>query len=99
MVKISDSVCVCGKCKAKCEMEWEIEDIYTQERGMGEENQYACQGNAVCTDCGNEIIAGLEFYEYPVGVLNNMGGITYITDSHGTEASEVETPSVHFYDL
>lgn len=98
MVKVNPSTCTCGVCKAQFEVNWEINCIDSVERGMGEETMYEGSVHVRCPECDTEIFGEMEFWEYPVGILN-LCQITSVSDSAFSEETQIEAPDVYFYDI
>jgi hypothetical protein len=99
MLEIDDSVCVCGNCKNKISVQWEVDMVSSTERQMGADCLYEGEIYEICPVCGNEITAKITFSEYPVGALD-YGPEIDIEDSMGTGQSYlIDRPGVYFFDL
>ena len=76
-MKLNDGLQVkCKKCGATFEMEIEMECTSTDDRNMGTEYGYEGVFDGECPKCGAEVLAHLEVYEYPEGILNYANEIT-----------------------
>lgn len=105
MIEVSKSICICGRCGAKMEMEWDLDpinsyekEIYinSYEKSMGIATDYESVETIVCQQCGNIIIAKLWAAEYPPGTLEDCA-VTFERDD--SEGSTVEKPRIEFFDL
>lgn len=98
MVEVKKSICYCGKCGAKFDVEWELEVLDVTEAPMGERIEYICDIECECLNCENVISASLYVSEYPVGAVE-FAEVRDITDSEDSDNSTIEIPRIAFFDL
>ena len=96
MIVVSRSICTCGRCGRKVEIEWDLDPIDSYEKDMGVNTDYESIEKVVCEQCGNVMIAKLWAAEYPPGTLEDCA-VTFERDD--SEGSTVEKPRIEFFDL
>ncbi len=96
MIIISKSPGICGACGSKLEVEWDLDLIDYYVKAEGIRNLYESDVDIVCPECGNFISAKLFAAEYPEGVLENSN---VIIEKDETQKSQIEKPSIAFFDL
>ncbi|WP_321789808.1 hypothetical protein [Paraburkholderia sp. J94] len=62
----------CGNCGKLVDVQLTTEEAERNERIMGAEVQYDTTGDTTC-ECGQEIEYSQSEWEYPEGVVNNIG--------------------------
>ena len=96
MILISKSLCICGKCGTKIEIEWDLEPTDSYEKDMGINTDYESIEEVVCEECGNVITARLWAIEYPPGTLEDSD---VVVEGDEVNKSVVEKPHIEFFDL
>lgn len=92
MIKLDYNLSVyCRKCKSKSDLVVKHEEFVPPkiQHGLGNHHEYR---NAItCHHCGNDILVGIEAYEYPIGALNYMTtfGAGYYRDDLLLQINEI----------
>lgn len=96
MIVVSKSICMCGRCGTKVEIEWDLEPTDSYEKDMGINTDYESVQEVLCEGCGNVIEARLWAIEYPPGTLEDSD---VFVEKDASEKSVVEKPRIEFFDL
>ena len=81
----------CLTCGTENILDMELECVGSYERNMGPELEYMAAFDGVCQGCGEDILAQIEVWEYPIGTVED-----YITVTKGAEKTEEPTFISHY---
>lgn len=100
MVEVGKSKVICKKNDGTFEMGWDILDFQSgqNERPMGYETEYFCEGESVCPFCGKTVHAKLSFWEYPVGALEGEP-MVQTSEKDRQAIHQIAVPEVLFFDM
>lgn len=73
----------CSICGAENMLDMEMECVSSYERKMGPELEYLATFDGICSECGEDITAQVEAWEYPEGFIE-----TYEVTVEGAEKIE-----------
>ncbi|CAI1492355.1 protein of unknown function [Thermococcus nautili] len=62
----------CKKCHSTYLLQVDMEEVYSEEREMGKETQWAISYEGWCPICGSPINLEIDVWEYPLGIVEDI---------------------------